>query len=149
MIFYFLFLGKIVGSANNRNRDLLKLPKDFMDVAVGSGRWQMLVTLMLSFITFIHLLNTGNESLMRPSGWWCKMPDFIDNWTHVQWILYSHYRDSVSLMTHQKYCWYYFWKNTSFLRSASEFVNIAFGHRKCWLMDIFKAVECTTSITKS
>ncbi|XP_043270192.1 solute carrier family 22 member 15-like [Venturia canescens] len=84
----------IANLINCRDPDLLKLPKDFMDASVGSGRWQILVTLMLSFITFIHLLNTGNETLLRPPGWWCKMPDFIAGWTDVQWILYSHYKDS-------------------------------------------------------
>ena len=83
-----------------RDRDLLRPPEDLIDVAVGPGRWQILVTLMLSFCVFTSLINTGTETLLRPSGWWCKMPDFLHHWTEVQWILYSHSKDSVRQKYH-------------------------------------------------
>ncbi|XP_028982329.1 solute carrier family 22 member 15-like [Diachasma alloeum] len=57
---------------------------------IGCGRWQLLITLLLSFCTLNHTLNTGTEALMRPDGWWCKKPHFLHHWTDVQWILYSH-----------------------------------------------------------
>lgn len=42
------------------------------------------------------MINAGADAIMRPDGWWCKQPDFLKNWTRVQWISYSHSSDSVS-----------------------------------------------------
>ncbi|KAF7994430.1 hypothetical protein HCN44_003902 [Aphidius gifuensis] len=70
------------------------MPVDIVDKLIGSGRWQLLLTVLLSFCTFTHMLNTGTEALMRPDGWWCKKPTFLNNWTNAQWISYSHSSDS-------------------------------------------------------
>lgn len=67
-----------------------------MDGMIGFGRWQCFMTFLLSFSLFTHMLDTGTEALMHPVGWWCKKPDFLQNWTNVEWILYSHSSASVS-----------------------------------------------------
>ncbi|XP_063974854.1 organic cation/carnitine transporter 2-like [Diachasmimorpha longicaudata] len=72
------------------NRDVHQSADDIVDEMIGCGRWQLLITLLLSFCTLNHMLNTGTEALMRPDGWWCKKPHFLHDWTDVQWILYSH-----------------------------------------------------------
>ncbi|XP_011303909.1 solute carrier family 22 member 15-like [Fopius arisanus] len=76
------------------SRDAHQSTDDIVDEMIGSGRWQLLITLLLSFSTLNHTLNTGTEALMRPDGWWCKKPNFLHHWTDVQWILYSHTGES-------------------------------------------------------
>ncbi|KAK0160900.1 hypothetical protein PV328_008258 [Microctonus aethiopoides] len=78
----------------DRSRNDSQPTDEIVDVVVEFGRWQLLSTALLTIAIFIHMINAGADAIMRPDGWWCKQPDFLKNWTKVQWISYSHSSDS-------------------------------------------------------
>ncbi|XP_053593386.1 carcinine transporter-like [Microplitis demolitor] len=106
----------------DQSGDNLQPANDIVDELIGSGRWQLLITILISFCVFTHMLNTGTETIMRPEGWWCKKPDFLYNWTNTEWIIYSHSADYLVDDGYFQGC-------TVYNINYSQLVNISYAER--------------------